>query len=362
MTLPYSCSGSTAHSLQAVFSNRPSVARQLGFTMVELLVAMTISLAIVIAAIAALTVSRQGFQSVDASSQLRDNARFAADLMQRVVVQAGFKDPAYALTLPSAADNAKDLDGLIAAHVTGFNNASFRPSDLTTATARTAGAVGYGSDVLIVRYQTAKKNNATAGADQNLSDGSMIDCAGNAIQTIPIDRNERMVSVFHIGVGTDGEPSLMCGYSANGGRYDSQPIIQGVENFQVLYGVDGWTSGWVANTPLTGAQDSVPERYLRADQLVVVGDPSSQATYNNWRRVRSVRIGMVIRGPLNSQLEKVSQTFYPFGLGKPTSTGTPGMAFADNTNDPGTVFTPPTDGRLRQVVTFTIHLRNDQGL
>ncbi len=34
--------------------------------------------------------------------------------------------------------------------------------------------------------------------------------------------------------------------------------------------------------------------------------------------------------------------------------------FADATNDPGTVFTPTADGRLRQVVTFTVHLRNNQ--
>jgi type IV pilus assembly protein PilW len=31
-------------------------------------------------------------------------------------------------------------------------------------------------------------------------------------------------------------------------------------------------------------------------------------------------------------------------------------------SDPGTVFTPAVDGRLRQVITFTVHLRNDQGL
>ena len=336
---------------------------QTGFTLVELLVAMAISLVIAIAAISALTVSRQGFTSVDASSQLRDNARFVADLMQRVGVQAGFKDPVYALATPSEADKANDAAGLIAANVTGFNNAIFKPSDLNSATARTTGSVGYGSDILILRYQTSKLNTATSGTEQNTADGSMIDCAGNAVTTIPQDRNDRMVSVFHVGVGVDGEPSLMCGRSNNGlAPYTSQPIIQGVENFQVLYGVDGWTAGWAANSALTGPQDTVPDKYLRADQLVIGGDPSSQATYNNWRRVRSIRIGMVLRGPVNSQLEKVSQTFYPFGLGKPSSAGIAGMALADGTNDPGTTFTPAVDGRLRQSVTFTIHLRNDQSL
>ena len=41
--------------------------------------------------------------------------------------------------------------------------------------------------------------------------------------------------------------------------------------------------------------------------------------------------------------------------------GAAGSAMS-STNDAGTAFTPAFDGRLRQVVTFTVHLRNDQGL
>ena len=58
--------------------------RQQGLTLVELMVAMAISLLITLAAVAALIVSRQGFTALDASSQLRDNGRFAADLLQRL--------------------------------------------------------------------------------------------------------------------------------------------------------------------------------------------------------------------------------------------------------------------------------------
>ena len=65
---------------------------QLGLTLIELLVALVISSVIAIAAIAALVVSRQGFTTVDAASQLRDNARFATDMLQRFGVQAGFRD------------------------------------------------------------------------------------------------------------------------------------------------------------------------------------------------------------------------------------------------------------------------------
>lgn len=174
-----------------------------------------------------------------------------------------------------------------------------------------------------------------------------------------------MVSIFYVAV-SQGELSLMCSYSATGTApfSSAQPIVQGVENFQVLYGTYGVTASTAppANTALAAAAtDVVPDRYLRADELTVAGD--TIGTNANWSRVRSLRIGMVLRGPPNSAQEKVAQTLYPFGLAKSSSSGAPGTALSNTAIlDPGTAFTTPADGRLRQVVTFTVHLRNDQGI
>jgi type IV pilus assembly protein PilW len=52
-------------------------------------------LLIAAASVAALIVARQGFKSVDTTAQLRENARFAATLIQRIAVQAGFENAAY---------------------------------------------------------------------------------------------------------------------------------------------------------------------------------------------------------------------------------------------------------------------------
>jgi len=315
--------------------------------MVELLVALVVSMLISIAAISALIVTRQGFNTVDAASQLRDNGRFIADLIQRIGVQSGFKDTVYtALPAPPAvAGVAANPDP----NITGFNNALIDATDpLNTATARTTSD---GSDILILRYQAAETFPGSG-----IADGSMIDCAGNAATSVPIGRYSRMVSIIHIAI-SQGEPNLMCSYSSTGSApFTTQPIIKGIENFQVLYGVDGVTAG---AAPSSTPGDTVPESYLRADQMTVPGD--AVGTNANWRRVRSLRIGIVVRGPINSAQERVSQTLYPFGAGKSSSSGAMGSALS-STNDPGTIFTPTADGRLRQVVTFTVHLRNDQGL
>lgn len=331
--------------------------QQRGLTMVELLVAMAISLLIALAAISALIVTRRGFNTVDAASQLRDNGRFTVDLIQRIAVQSGFKDVQYASQPATQVEVAAN----IAPNIAGFNNALTSASDpLNVYTTRTAGVDGYGSDILILRYQTVKLNedpNAT------FADGSMIDCNGNSLTgsgSAPSARGERMASILSVAVST-GEPSLMCStVNSVGTVVAAQPIIRGLENFQVLYGVDGFTA---VNTQFTGPQDSVAEKYLRADQLVVGGVTDSVATNSNWRRVRSLRIGMVLRGPLNSAQNSVAQTpyLYPFGLAISSSSGAAGSTMS-STNDKGTEFLVPADGRLRRVVTFTVHLRNDQGL
>lgn len=324
---------------------------QRGLTMVELLVALVVSMLISLAAISALTVTRQGFNTVDAASQLRDNGRFAADLIQRLAVQSGFKDVAYAARPATAAETASaiepDLVGLNNALST-MNNSSSSNNPLDSYTTRTTGSLGYGSDILVMRYQDPETFDGSGVSDQ-----SMIDCLGNSSsKNFPTNRGERMISVIHVAESpqNSGELALMCtkySYSDTAAAWtisDPQPIVQGVENFQVLYGTDGVTP----NASPTAATDTVPDRYLRADQMTVASNTT--ATNANWRRVRSLRIGLVLRGPANSAQEKSAQTLYPEG------------SVMSSSSDPGTIFSAPADGRLRQVLTFTVHLRNEQAI
>ncbi len=322
--------------------------RQIGLTLVEMMVAMAISLLIVSAAVSALIVTRQGFTSVDASSQLRDNARFSADLVQRLGVQAGYQDDVFA---SKKASTTEKEDANIAPGVYGFNNALLSTTaPLTESTERTSDD---GSDILILRYQTAETFPGSGTAD-----GSIIDCSGQAPSSVATGKGDSIYSILHVAT-VGNEPSLMCTYLDSAtNAVTTVPIVQGVENFQVLYGTDKVE----ANEAPSGIPDSVPDQYLRADQLTV--DGNALATNNNWRRVRSLRIGMVLRGAPNSLLEKQEpeEPFYPFGKGKNSAAGADGSALSSEDDDPGTVFERDFDGRLRMTSTFTVHLRNDQSL
>lgn len=325
------------------------------------MVAMVVGLLVVLAAGAALTVSRNGFTTVDSASQLRDSTRFAADLIQRISVQTGFRDAFFAASTPST----RPPD------ISGYNNAKIdmsgsNPNPLTAAPlARSSSEVGYGSDVLILRYQAARTFPMAMadGSPNTVADQSMIDCAGNAPKTVPDFTNAaapttRLTSIFEVDTdAVTGEPSLMCiTQDPVTLAWSSSPIVQGVESFQVLYGVDTVTPG---TDPAAGLPPpNVPTSYLRADQMA---GATAAGTAANWARVRALRIGMVLRSAPHSAQDTGSQTYYAFGSTPSSSTGSKGSAFGSSA-DPGTIFTPTPDGRLRQTATFTVHLRNDQGL
>ncbi|MDR0274815.1 MAG: PilW family protein [Burkholderiaceae bacterium] len=319
-----------------------------GMTLTELLIAVAVGLLVMLAAVSALSAARRGAGTVDAASQLRDNARFAADIIQRLAVQAGFED------LPSASAPYADSQARYALinpktdirelppNVFGYDNATPNSSDpFYAATPRTASDGGNGSDVLILQYQAALDLSSASG----YSDGSMITCAGNAPKLASTGRDDRIYSVLSVAKSVNDEPALMCTYrSEKTGKHTISPLVAGVESFQVLYGVDHVTPG--ATLGPGNAASSIPNGYLRAAQLTVPGDLN--ATYANWRRVRSLRIGMVLRGPDRSaQGAAAPQKLFPLGSRYASAA------------DPGSSYTA-TDARLRQTVTFTVHLRNCQ--
>ena len=323
---------------------RPS---QGGFTLIELLVAMAVGMLVVLAALAALLVARTGFANVDAASQLRDNGRFVSLLIDRLAVQSGFRDVQVVAGQPVSVPPA----------ITGFSNAKPRLDDLTQATALTSTNAGYGSDVLIMRFQPVGLNPMSREAGLP-TDQAMIDCFGFS-PNVTSGETDSHVSILSVGADSTGQPALMCSRSNNGlAPYTTSSLVRGVELFKVLYGVD---SGVTPNSPpdATAVLDTVPKRYLTAAQMVV--DGNTAATEENWRRVRSLRIGMVLRSDVTpADMQRQAITLYPFGPAKSADGGSEGSAFTDAANVNST-FQAPADGRIRQVVTFTVHLRNDQG-
>lgn len=328
---------------------------QRGLSLVELMVAMAVGLMVTLVAIGLVLLASQGLRAVDSTSDARDKERLALEQLSRMVLQAGYEDwgnPAAPLQsvarlLGTGNDFEPDLYG--------WDNARFKaPANdaLSTATTITNGnrntgcgsntttACRNGSDILAVRFQ-----GSSVPGSANTPDGTMLDCngwAGSGLVDLS-SFNRRLLNVFHVTVSNEGEPTLQCSVFKQDGTWeDSRPLLEGVESFQVLYGTDGVAPG-VA--PTANGADSVPDRWLRADQLTVPADAA--ATRANWRRVRAVRIGIVVRGPVGSAPTREARQLFPLG-----------EAFFDP-DDAGSRLDAPADGRLRTARTITLHLRND---
>ena len=341
-------------NLMSRTARRPS--RQAGLTLIELLVAVTLGLLVTLAAVASLLIGRQGFTSVDQSSQLRENTRFAASLIQRIVIQAGYEvhrdgtiDSSWRYFCSGTGSQCGDTSGDKNPGIVGFDNAVVDGVTLPTGLVRdnrgsapgcssvTDTSCVNGSDVLVVRYWGDSRAGAAVG------DGSMINCSG----ANELDGTVPAYSIFHVKRSASGEPTLACTYRDSTSAWRTVPLMQGVEGFQVLYGVDNVTPN-AAPAASDAGTDRVPDRYLRASQLTVAGD--ANATMDNWRRVRSVRIGLLVRGDLNSAIDRAStnQTYAVLGNGF-----TSGSDTLSNLE-------VPADGRLRHNMVFTVYLHNPQ--
>ena len=301
---------------------------QVGLTLVELLVFMVISLLIFLAASSFFLSSSRTSATQDAASLLNDNARYLTEIITKNIQQAGYQN----YTADSAGAKVRrevaTLDG--EPDIRGYNNSAAGSSLDNGSHNRTTNRVN-NSDTLIVRFQgssiSTTTGTGTAAVTVTAADGTMIDCLGRS-QPAPDAATDRAYSVFEVQTSSTGEPELRCKYkNVATNLFTTEPIVRGVETFQLMYGVD--TNG-----------DSFVDAWRNAEQVDAA---------NQWFKIRSVRVGMVLRSPNRSTVASTAQTYLPLGTNFAQAVGT----------DPGSSFTVGADdGRLRRVVTFTVNLRN----
>lgn len=334
------------------------IARQRGLTLVELMVALVVGLMVIMAAMSVFSTTSRSAGTVDAVGQLRDDARFAADIIQRLAVQTGFEDIGFVTrTYQGTPQTYKSINGLVdptkmMAPISGFSgkkpdNGPFILNGDKQLTFDPGDDAPGGSDTLILRYQPVNKGSENVGG----TDGSMITCMGTAAGDAHSTdiRTDRTVSIFYVD-DSDGEPTLYCRYAdRENGTLTSlgnpQALVKGVESFKVLYGVDNIEPNTKVDAASTTEHATlVPTRFLTAEQMTVAGD--SAATETNWRRVRALRIGIVLRSgnlPIQRGQAASDPTIYPLGEGF-------GGEYVPNNGD--------GDARLRQEYTFTVNIRN----
>jgi type IV pilus assembly protein PilW len=134
---------------------------------------------------------------------------------------------------------------------------------------------------------------------------------------------------YFVGVGVSGRPTLkrVRFNDLSGGAPPIEELVEGVENMQLEYGYD--------TTPTADPPDTSPDAFAVASDGNLGGAATAALRAENWRRVRTVRIALLVR----SDDRAVSPA--------------PGTILAN-----GVILTPFDDARVRSVYQSTVTLRN----
>ena len=284
-------------------------ANEQGFTLVELLVAMTLGLLIALVVTQAYVSSTSVQRAQSDMVRLQESARFAFDMLSHGLRKAGYKNamaPGTGFCDPSPPARLLGRND-----ATGLNPAS---TDLSGTTVTILNS----SDIVRIRYY-----GEGLAISPFTADGSILDCLGNAVAA-----NVLVEDTFFVAADTtnNNEPTLFC-YTSNATASGSVPIIPGIESLQVLYGEDTTGVGTIT-------------KYVPAGLV------------SNMNNIRSLMLSVVVRTPSQVAADRsTTRVFNHFGTSYAPSNAAPA-------GDLGSVFSPATDGRIRQQSSTTVALRN----
>ncbi len=266
-------------------SAMPKPLRQSGVTLVELMVALVLGLFIVGGVIQVFLSGKASYKVQEGLGRIQESARFADFYLGRVLRNAG---------RPRVFGSVNGSPG-------GFFMPVDNRVDDSGLPATRDGRDG-GPDVITVMYRSDTNclGNSTDYGAQTMTDYSGARYAKDQ---------------FMLNGGSP--PSLVCrGLGANGLPVPghTQPLVGGVDDFQVLYGID-----------------------LNGDGLANSYENASNIQDDQWFRIVSLRYAVLVS---SEDPAKTTDDKDPFAL-------------LD-----GPLRGPYTDGRIRQVVESTVDLRN----
>jgi type IV pilus assembly protein PilW len=294
-------------------------ARQSGFSLVELLVSMTLGLVMLGALVALFGTSLQTNSQNSTSAQMTEEGGLALEFLARYVRMAGFSPP-----LVNASGATVLVNGIATqATESDFTGAGVRGCDggFVDATADWGNLTcqGAGSNAAIaLRFQGDTAN--TEPSAQN----KPTDCLAQAItSTVPsVYDGTRQVTLVESRFTVNGKAELVCG--GNGNSFVAQPLFGNIESLRLSYGI---AADGRSNQVLRYVNAAAVDTMLLAD-----GTPAS--VDQRWARVVSVKICMVVRASTPDQSQP--------------------QPYADCDDQTAT----PTDKYLRRSISTVVTLRN----
>ena len=253
-----------------------------GSMLIECLIASTLGMATIMGAMMVMQHANASYIWQQENAAIEERANYAIESITRAVRQAGYRD----YVIPIQGYDAIAQGDFIR----GADNRTMKASSQALEELE-LNAIN-SSDVLAIHFS----------GSANAQDLSMINCAGFAVTRATAESNDMGWSIFYVAKNTVGESELRCKYRG-AQQWQSQALIDGVEGFQVLYGVDTDGDGFCNNTLNANAID---EHDSRSD---VMNHPLNSW----WTRVVSVHIALLLRATSKSNQQANTEFFDLFG-------------------------------------------------
>lgn len=310
--------------------------RHAGLTLVELMVSMTLSLFVVLAATSLLLSSKSAYTANDDMVTIQESGRHAIELITRALYQAGHEDWSSpdGARLAAVTDSAS-INGLDARSLKSTNPAMESPQKKSV----------NGSDVLGIRFHGA-------GIGEH-GDETILNCAGFGVPSgLSGGASDRGWSIFFVAEDATGEPELRCKYKGKS-NWTAVAIARGVESFQVLYGVDVDGDG-MANRFLTASELDELDSGLVLAGADAVQKSLDRNAKTHWKKIVVIKVALLMRGVHAARADQLGKSYDLFGKEYGDSRGfiDPGTRIAERS------LPSRTRNRLRKTFAATIQLRN----
>lgn len=376
-----------------------------GFTIIEFMIAMTLSLLVLAALTAAFVANSRSRAEIERANQQMENGRFALQLLSDDLQLAGYLshfnpfNAAATLTLPAAKPNPCDttiasIDAALLLHVQGYDS----PAGLDTSLDDCLADHKTGTDIVVVRrVATCAVGAPNCGAVANApyfqaslcaNENELGDPDNNALLFYDLDSNlanltrtqrdcatdaehrQYLTHIYYVANNDqagDGIPTLKRAEltravspddtSFPDGGFEIVPLAHGIENLQIEYGIDTDGSGvpW-SGDGIPNVFTASPDRYNRANPASPQADCAANAAncLRNWGDVMAMRLNVLARNITPSQ-DHTDTKVYQLGL---AFDGTANCARDENDDGTCEAF---NDRIKRHVYQTSVKLNNPSG-
>ena len=301
-----------------------------GFSLIELMVSMTIGLVLMVTIMSAYLGSADAGRVAEAQGRMNEDAHAALTILTQQLRVTGNNPKQTNYVTPESNPVYNTATFMIRGCEGAFGNVTHPLNAAALTCTATAGSL---PDSLMITYEADRFNTVATSA------GLATDCLGQSLPTVNATVN--MLSgtatvatavtytvannLFYVGTSTViTNPSLYC---RGNGNATPQPLVENIEDLQLTYG-----TSVAAATTLTVAG------YLSAAEIASEVNLAALPTdADRWGKVLTVRICIVVRSE---------------------SEVAPDINSARYTRCDGTVNTSPPDRRLRRPYFTTVVLRN----